>query len=89
VQGPEVSELLFRFEMAATIMERLAAIELSFDERGVDEELRKELHEVVLMIRLKYTDTDELSCMRELYVENEDDDKIFYQLLYTAQKTVE
>ena len=76
------------FKMA-TIIERLDAIELSFDERGVDEELRKELHEVVLLIFLKYTDTDELHCMRELYDENEDDDKIFYQLLYTAQKTVE
>jgi hypothetical protein len=73
----------------ATIIERLDAIELSFDERGVDEELRKELHEVVLLILLNYIDTEELYCMRELYDENEDDDKIFYQLLYTAQKTVE
>jgi hypothetical protein len=78
----------FSFEMA-TITERLAEIESSFDERGVDEELKKELHEVVLLIFLKYTDTEELYCMRELYDENEDDDKIFYQLLYTAQKTVE
>ena len=73
----------------ATIRERLSAIEVKFDECGVDEALRKELDEVVSEILGKYTDTEDLYYARELYDNNQDDDKIFYQLLYEAQLTVE
>jgi hypothetical protein len=72
----------------ATIIERLAAIETRYDENGVDDALSKELHEVVFLILLNYNNTEELYYARELYDQNEDDDKIFYQLLFTAQKTI-
>ena len=69
----------------------LCDIEEKFDESGVYDAIREDLYKVVPLI-LKTCDgedKEELQYALKLYRKHEEDDKLFYQLLYAAQKAIQ
>ena len=75
--------------MSPTIKEILENLEMRFDDGIMNDQIKDELSEVVESILDKYVhlEDDELSCMYDLF--HDDKTHYFYQLLNTAQTTVD